>query len=489
MRRKVSAVIASCLTLISGAWAQTYSANTPATSRIKPHSPYHVTASTLDGNGEPFEPPQELPAIVVPHLPIGRLTSLQPPPPVTPPTPAPAPAAPTGPANTPNVAISPPSTAPVIDAEWGQPNGIECCNSGCDPCGPQGRMWGGVEYLLWTTSGMNVPALVTASPRGSPLNAAGVLGDPRTAVLFGGGNINDDFRSGIRAYSGMWLDECQTCGIESSIIYLEPGNDGAAFVGSNNQGIIARPFLDVNPANIRSNAVVVAFPNALTGSTFVSTQSTFWATDVNVRKNLCCGCDYRLDVLGGYRYAQLQDRVVVSDQVATLFDFSGATVTMSDRFSSRNTFNGGQIGLSGEVRRGRFFVGTRGLVALGGVHKEVEIAGATTISIPGQFQQTVFGGLLAQPSNVGKVTLNEFAVMPEATVSLGYHVTDGIRAYVGYSFLYLSNVSRAGNQIDPLVNSTQFIPGQLIGPSRPVFIRSDSDFWAQGINFGLEVRF
>ena len=68
-------------------------------------------------------------------------------------------------------------------------------------------------------------------------------------------------------------------------------------------------------------------------------------------------------------------------------------------------------------------------------------------------------------------------------------MTDGIRAYVGYTFLYLSNVSRAGSQIDPVVNSSQIPPGTLMGAARPAFIRQDTDFWAKGINFGLEIRF
>jgi hypothetical protein len=354
-------------------------------------------------------------------------------------------------------------------------------------------MWGSVEYLLWTTRGMNVPALVTASPLGTPRDAAGVLGDPRTSVQFGGRDINDDFRSGVRFYAGTWLDECQTCGIDTSTFYLEPGNDSGAFTCFTNAMIFARPFLDVNPASIRSNAQLICFPNVTSGGVFVNTTTHLWGTDINARKNLCCGCDYRFDLLGGYRYMQLEDRVNITEQLAAL-DPAGATpvgtgFSVFDGFYSKNTFNGGQIGFAGEVRRGRFFASTRGLVALGSVHKEIEIAGLTTIAIPGQVSQTFTGGLLTQPTNIGKYTSNEFAVMPEATVSLGYNVTEDVRAYVGYTFLYLSNVSRAGNQIDPVVNSAQLPPPQFTGAARPAFIRNDSDFWAQGINFGLEIRF
>jgi putative beta barrel porin BBP7 len=31
--------------------------------------------------------------------------------------------------------------------------------------------------------------------------------------------------------------------------------------------------------------------------------------------------------------------------------------------------------------------------------------------------------------------------------------------------------------------------GPPVGPIRPAFTSKDTDFWAQGVNFGLELRF
>jgi hypothetical protein len=325
---------------------------------------------------------------------------------------------------------------------------------------------------------MNVPPLVTSSRLGTPIQAAGVLGDPRTSVLFGGGNVNDDFRSGIRTYSGMWLDDCQTCGIESSLFYLEPGNDSGAFRTSTNAMILARPFLDVNG---RPDAQVVGFPNVLAGGVWVNTQTTF------------CGYDYRLDFLGGYRYLEMTDRVSVAENRVGLDPNTGTPLgvnfVVNESFYSKNTFNGGQIGLAGELRRGRLFVSGRGLIALGNTCQEIEIGGVTRFVLPGQLLQQYTGGLLAQPTNIGKYAFDSFSVVPEATVSVGYNVTDGIRASIGYTFLYWNNVTRAGNHIDTVVNTSQIPNGVLVGPARPAFVRQETDFWAQGINFGLEIRF
>src|SRR5205085_3026875 len=130
---------------------------------------------------------------------------------------------------------------------------------------------------------------------------------------------------------------------------------------------------------------------------------------------------------------------------------AGTLFVVQDRFESKNEFNGGQIGLAGEYRSGAWSVDARGLVALGNTHSEVTIAGATQITVPGGVPTTRPGGLLALPTNIGHYSSDRFAVVPEASVVLGYQFTDGLRAFVGYTFLYWSDVRRAGDQIDLVV--------------------------------------
>ena len=97
------------------------------------------------------------------------------------------------------------------------------------------------------------------------------------------------------------------------------------------------------------------------------------------------------------------------------------------------------------------------------------------------------------PSNIGRYNWDVFAVVLEFPINVGYQVTKQLRVFVGYTFLYASKVLRPGDQIDRVVNTTQIPPplaaGTLIGPARPAFHFKDTDFWAQGINFGLEFRF
>src|SRR5262249_26743608 len=130
-----------------------------------------------------------------------------------------------------------------------------------------------------------------------------------------------------------------------------------------------------------------------------------------------------------------------------------------------------------------------GAVALGYLHTGVDISGATRVTVPGSAPVDSTGGLLALPTNIGHHSIERFAVMPTVAARLGYPVTDNVRAVVGYNFLYLGNVTRAGDVIDTTVNPTQLPPGTLVGPARPAFIEGKSDYWLHGISGGLEFRY
>jgi hypothetical protein len=79
-------------------------------------------------------------------------------------------------------------------------------------------------------------------------------------------------------------------------------------------------------------------------------------------------------------------------------------------------------------------------------------------------------------------------VAPEAGLDLGYQLTPNLRVQVGYTFLYLSSVARAGDQIDRGIDSVQLtgVPSPF---GRPAFRPNRTDFWAQGINVGASFRF
>lgn len=387
-------------------------------------------------------------------------------------------------------------------------NGQGCnqCTGGCDacqqtkccqPCGPEGRVWVSAEYLLWWASGMSVPPLVTASPNGTPRSAAGVLGDPRTRILYGDSDINDGIRGGFRIRFGGWFDGCQTCGIDGGYFFLGEQTDRYR-ADCTDTMVLTRPFFNVSPNVSTGNPVadseLICFPGIVNGTVVVDSTSDFTGFDVNFRKNFSCDCCNRVDWLVGFRYLKLDDTLTINEDLTiegtTQALPVGTRIQLSDNFVTRNEFYGPQFGMTGEHRRaGGWYVSWRFLLGLGTTHKEATIAGSTTITQPGGAPVTYPGGLLALPTNMGRYTKNDFAVVPELNLNLGYQFTPNLRVFAGYSFLYWSNVTRAGDIIDLTINSTQLPPGQLVGPARPTFTWNDSDFWAQGVNFGVELRY
>jgi hypothetical protein len=97
--------------------------------------------------------------------------------------------------------------------------------------------------------------------------------------------------------------------------------------------------------------------------------------------------------------------------------------------------------------------------------------------------------VFTQPSNIGRTTDDHFAVSPQLGVKLRWKLTPALSANVGYDFLYWSSVVRPGNQIDHNLNATQFPGAGVIGALLPAPQFNRSDFFAQGVSFGLTFRY
>lgn len=373
------------------------------------------------------------------------------------------------------------------------PNCGTCPSVACSPCdclcGPPGKYWVSGEWQYWRTSGNRVPALVTGAPPGTARDAAGVIGGAGTTTLIGNRSFNDNFRSGFRLYAGMWLDECQTLGVEGMFHFLGQSNERYA-AGSDGSQIVTRPFFNV--LENRQDTQLVSFPNILRGNTIVDSTNDVIGAGVNMVRNINCDPCSRLDLLLGYRYLNIRDDLAIREDLTGLpgSNAPGSRFQILDRFQTRTTFHGPSAGLKWEKRWSHWYVGLRSSLAMGVSHQEVTISGNTVITNPAGVAQTYPGGLLTQPSNIGKYTSNKFAVMPEVGLKLGVQVTERMRVFGGYDFLYLSSVVRAGDQIDLRVNPNQIAPPQALnGPALPAFTPRRTDFWAHGVNVGIEFRF
>jgi hypothetical protein len=132
-------------------------------------------------------------------------------------------------------------------------------------------------------------------------------------------------------------------------------------------------------------------------------------------------------------------------------------------------------------------------MAIGNNKQTVRNNGSTEITDPTATPttQTFQGGLLTQsPGNIGTFEQNEFAIVPEFGATLGYQLTDHLRATLGYTFLYWSNVVRPGDHINRDVNPKLIQPQvpPITGEIRPGFEFDTTDYWVQGLSFGGEYR-
>jgi hypothetical protein len=357
-----------------------------------------------------------------------------------------------------------------------------CREPGCCP-EPDNCLYVNAETLLWWIKGTKPPPLVTVG--GANDQFPGALGQPGTSVLFGGRSIDQDLFSGGRFTLGLWCDKCHDLGIEGSFFYLSQQSTKFSAT-SGGSPVLARPFF--NAGTGLEDAELIAFPNLLAGTVNVALTTRLLGAEANLRTNLCKGCCYRVDLLTGFRFLGLDENLTINESLQTL-QVPGGGFVVSDRFNTRNRFYGGQVGLDTELRRGRWFLDLKGKVALGSNNEVVNISGNTITTDPRTGTTALAGGLLALSTNSGHFTREMFVVAPEGTINIGYQITDNVRAYVGYNFLYLSNVVRPANQIDRSVNTSFLPPATPSLPVRPAFVFKGTDFWAQGVNLGLEFRY
>ena len=205
-------------------------------------------------------------------------------------------------------------------------------------------------------------------------------------------------------------------------------------------------------------------------------------------------CEGNLDFLLGYRYLRLADNLQIGQSVTSTDTEEGSVpvgtqFASSDGFRTLNQFNGADLGADAQWHSCGWSLDLLMKLGLGNTASHVSINGATTITEPGAAATNYPGGFLAKQSNIGNYSHDEFTVLPELGATVGYDVTCHLRLTLGYTLLFWSSVARPGDQIDTTLNPSQFPPGTLSGVPAPQFKMAMTDYWAQGVNLGLDYRF
>jgi hypothetical protein len=180
--------------------------------------------------------------------------------------------------------------------------------------------------------------------------------------------------------------------------------------------------------------------------------------------------------------------------VGGVFTGAPATVSVVDRITATNKFNGGVFGLRHQMRSGMWSLTTTGKLGVGNMHETLNFYGLTSFADPRTATAGAsYGGLLVNPTNYGKFTHDEFVIIPELTVNVGVNLTKAITLFAGYNFMWISQVARPANQINPVIDSSTvpFSPnfgefGHVPG-TRRLFVQDE--FWLQGVNFGMSIQY
>lgn len=353
-----------------------------------------------------------------------------------------------------------------------------------------GRLVLGAEYLMWWVRAQATPPLLTTS---SPA-FNGIIGQGDTQVLYGNQAATNTFHNGARFSAAYWFNDLWA--LDGNVWFLAT-NSGGYSADSSQYPVLARPFVSANTgANF---AQLIASPNLSTGAAVINNQTSLWGNEINLRRAVVCLPCARVDALIGFRNMNLTEEINITESFARTPNSNTGigvpTVTsgvVQDRFRTENQFYGVNLGLTGEMRRGWWFMSTKVAVGLGTVNQQATINGFQQLNTNTGGVISASGGLLAVPgANIGSYSQSRFGVLPEVGLTVGVYVTPNVRLGVGYNFMYLNSVVRPAGQIDPVLDVTR-IPNFPVGtvPAaatvRPSgYPLKTSDFFVQGITFSL----
>jgi hypothetical protein len=318
--------------------------------------------------------------------------------------------------------------------------------------------------------------------------------DGAGSVLIGNQDVDLSGRGGGRFTLGFSLDDAQTWAFDAGYFFLASTSVSQEVSSDGGPGSPQLNFPFINSNTSLPGSSPISNPGIFAGDAVLTVQSFVQGLDANLLRNISSVDGVRFDVLGGFRWLNLQETLTFITDSPDLPPVGPDLFHTFDRFSANNNFYGAQIGARVSYDNTRVFMNAVGKLALGATVEDVAVNGGTFTNFGGSFISAP-GAYLTQASNIGNQSRSQFAVIPEVNLNFGIRMTPWASFIVGYSFLYVSSVARPGDQIDPVINPNQSpaIGGNFSGipssPPHPALTIRDTDFWAQGLNFALEFRY
>lgn len=321
-----------------------------------------------------------------------------------------------------------------------------------------------VEAATFWGSSQAVPSLVRSDE----------IGVPGSVDYFGGTQDWNQSVQGIRGEFG-WRFGAGMCDT-LQFRFFDAGAQSLTF-DSPVSGVpsIVRPYQ--TPVPLAQSAVSVKEPGISNGAVLAHGTSDIYGGDLLFRRIWSQSCDTKTEWLAGYQQARLNDSI---DVHSTTFPIGTTNrLELRDQFRTNNAFHGAALGVSRMVTSPRWSLQGMFKLGLGNMERTVTISGFQRVNdaVP------TTNGLLARGTNNGLYQTNTFVVSPEANVTLGYRLTHNLEATVGYNYLGLPKVARAGEQIDTVSNLDN------VNPARPAFSLQESNYSLHSLNYGLQYRY
>src|SRR5262249_39676581 len=285
------------------------------------------------------------------------------------------------------------------------------------------------------------------SPASAPLVTTGVLDQPGTQTLLGGRDIDTNPNPGFRVSAS--YSPSEEWQLEGNFFYLPSRSTarGVSSTGAVGTTSLRIPFFDV--VNGRESFTSLSAASLFSGTATEEFNTSLLGAELNASANIYTTDAVRVDLLGGVRYLRLHETYSFSTSSPQVPPRPPDVFQTRDALHAKNHFYGLQVGPRLHADWRSWFVTGTLKVALGAVMQSVDIDGRleTNDFTSLGAGQTFAGGSFAQPTNMGDHDRAVFAVVPEAAVTVGYRITPAVSVFAGYTFLYVSDVVRAAQQV------------------------------------------
>jgi len=367
-----------------------------------------------------------------------------------------------------------------------------------------GPLWTvNVDYLLWFLKPQHFSTSVmgtTPDPDldlGSPISSIG-YGDPNYVSLLGPGSRERGPYSGVRlsVTRALALSYDRCVYTELAFLWLpQQGNHNRIASSPDGNPALLLPFQTnySTPTLPAGSYSLVSAGNVagtrVAGTVDAYTSSNFWGAEWNIAGPLYKSEGFGLEALFGFRYLGLNDLFELSTTSVV-----GGGIGTFDRFSTTNNFYGGQAGIRFLWSNDRWAALFATKIGMGDTQNNLSIRGSS--SLPAGYPGVQLpGGIYTSSANLGTSQTDHFGVVVDLNAGLRFALNHAIGISVGYNFLYWSGLTRAGDQVSTVINPALSpvlngpIGGAGTGPLQPQRLQDVTDFWAHGVNFGLDIRF